>query len=301
MSKIRNRQCPSCGGNLSVDNDKQMYRCTSCGSTYDYEYFIEEKMHEMGGTYLSRGEFMAAADAFRLILEKDPHDFNALRGLMLAAAKLKDIDELVSEDISNENFSYDPKLVSEATEGASEEDKEYFSELKRLYSDKKELAEYLKEIESLAKEKRKISDDISKNDQLREECYIKNARSGTKTSPKTAFVTGWVFVGFLAASSIYLIAFLIDYGISEEVGVVVFLLIFYLMTMPGIALINYWSNYRKIKRMNEIDRQNSELYVRARETGEKRRQLEDEAERLLSNIRSFSRNFIEKDKQTVRD
>ena len=73
------------------------------------------------------------------------------------------------------------------------------------------------------------------------------------------------------------------------------------MTMPGIALINYWSNYRKIKRMNEIDRQNSELYVRARETGEKRRQLEDEAERLLSNIRSFSRNFVEKDKQTAGD
>ena len=301
MSKIRNRQCPSCGGNLSVDNDRQMYRCTSCGSTYDYEYFIEEKMHEMGETYLSRGEFMAAVDAFRLILEKAPHDFKALRGLMLAAARLKDIDELVSEDISNENFSYDPKLVNEATEGASEEDKEYFTELKRLYSDKKELSEYLKEIESLAKEKRKISDDISKNDQLREECYIKNARSGTKTSPKTAFVTGWVFIGFLAFSTIYLIVFLINYGISEEVGVVVFLLIFNLMTMPGIALINYWTNYRKVKIMNEIDRQNGVLYEKARETGEKRRQLEDEAERLSSNIRSFSQKFVEKDKQTVRD
>ena len=301
MSKIRNRQCPSCGGNLSVDNDRQMYRCTSCGSTYDYEYFIEEKMHEMGETYLSRGEFMAAVDAFRLILEKDPHDFKALRGLMLAAARLKDIDELVSEDISNENFSYDSKLVSEATEGALEEDKEYFTELGKIYSDKKKLSDYLKEIESLAKEKRKISDDISKNDQLREECYIKNARSGTKTSPKTAFVTGWIFIGFLAFSTIYLIVFLINYGISEEVGVVVFLLIFNLMTMPGIALINYWSNYRKVKIMNEIDRQNGVLYEKARETGEKRRQLEDEAERLSSNIRSFSQKFVEKDKQIVRD
>ena len=301
MSKIRNRQCPSCGGNLSVDNDRQMYRCTSCGSTYDYEYFIEEKMHEMGETYLSRGEFMAAVDAFRLILEKAPHDFKALRGLMLAAARLKDIDELVSEDISNENFSYDSKLVSEATEGALEEDKEYFTELGKIYSDKKKLSDYLKEIESLAKEKRKISDDISKNDQLREECYIKNARSGTKTSPKTAFVTGWIFIGFLAFSTIYLIVFLINYGISEEVGVVVFLLIFNLMTMPGIALINYWSNYRKVKIMNEIDRQNGVLYEKARETGEKRRQLEDEAERLSSNIRSFSQKFVEKDKQIVRD
>ena len=64
MSNIKKHQCPSCGGSLIIDNDKQLYHCTFCGSTYDYEYFREEQMHEMGETFLSRGEFMAAIDAY---------------------------------------------------------------------------------------------------------------------------------------------------------------------------------------------------------------------------------------------
>ena len=53
MSNINKHQCPSCGGSLIVDNEKQMYRCTSCGSSYDYDYFREEKLHEMGETEMS--------------------------------------------------------------------------------------------------------------------------------------------------------------------------------------------------------------------------------------------------------
>ena len=87
MTTINKHQCPSCGGNLTVDNDKQMYRCTSCGSSYDFDYFREEKLSEMGKTHLSRKEFAAAVDTYRLILKKSPHDFYALRGLMFAAEK----------------------------------------------------------------------------------------------------------------------------------------------------------------------------------------------------------------------
>ena len=35
MSSIKKHQCPSCGGSLRVDSDTQMYRCTSCGSSYE--------------------------------------------------------------------------------------------------------------------------------------------------------------------------------------------------------------------------------------------------------------------------
>ena len=142
MSNINKHQCPSCGGSLIVDNEKQMYRCTSCGSSYDYDYFREEKLHEMGETNLSRNEFGAAADAYRLLLKRDPHDFQALRGLMLAAANLKDMDGLVRKGDSK-SFSYDPKLVSEVLGSASEEDKEYFEKLAKIYSDLKDLAELL--------------------------------------------------------------------------------------------------------------------------------------------------------------
>ena len=88
MSITTKHQCPSCGGYLIIDNDKQLYRCVSCGSTYDFDYFREEKLLELGDTALSRGEFDAAVDVFKLILQNDPHDFQANRGMMLAAARL---------------------------------------------------------------------------------------------------------------------------------------------------------------------------------------------------------------------
>ena len=131
ISKIKKHQCPSCGGSLRIDRDKQMYHCTFCGSSYDYEYFREDKIHEAGETYLSRGEFMATADAYEFMLKKDPHDFLALRGLMLTAAHITDMSELDREVVSDQ-FSYDSQMVSEAIESASEEDKGYFIELARV-------------------------------------------------------------------------------------------------------------------------------------------------------------------------
>ena len=44
MSNNKKHQCPSCGGGLIIDNDKQMYRCASCGSAYDFEYFREDRL-----------------------------------------------------------------------------------------------------------------------------------------------------------------------------------------------------------------------------------------------------------------
>ena len=109
---------------------------------------------------------MAAIDAFRFILKKDPHDFLALRGLLLAATQLNSMEDLVNEE---KEFSYDPELIDEAVEGASEEDKEYFTEFDRIYSDKKELKDLNDEIEALRVKKRKIGDYITLNGEKREE------------------------------------------------------------------------------------------------------------------------------------
>ena len=140
VSTIKRQQCPSCGSGLTVDNDKQMYYCTFCGSTYDYEYFREDQMHEAGEKYISRSEFKAAADAYEFTLKKDPHDFLALRGMMLAAAKLSDMSELERVSEAAE-FSYDSKVVGEVIAKAAEEDKEYFTEFGKAYSDRVRLDE----------------------------------------------------------------------------------------------------------------------------------------------------------------
>ena len=292
MSKIKKHQCPSCGGPLTVDNDKQMYHCTFCGSTYDYEYFREEQMHVMGETYLSRGEYMAAVDAYKFILKKNPHDFLALRGLLFAATHLNDMEELAGEE---KELFYDSQLISEAIEGAAEEDKDYFTEFGRIYADKKELFDLKDEIESVNEKKRKAYDHIAFNGDKREEYYIQD-NDGRKHHPKVGFVIGWAMVGFLAIFMIYLIAGLINLGVHEGTAIMVVLLIFTIMSIGGVIAINYASNYRRMKKVDEIDRQTSELYMEIRETEERRRNLEDKAEKLSLNIRNASRKFIKLDK-----
>ena len=171
MSNIKKDQCPSCGGNLIDDSEKQMYRCASCGSSYDYDYFREEKLHGMGETYLSRGENMAAIDAYKLILEKNPHDFFALRGLMLAAAYLKDMDGL-SRIGEAKHFSYDSQLTVEVLDAASEEDKEYFTEFGKIYVNKQKLIDLNREIKSLRKERESIEAKTRFTENTRYEYYI---------------------------------------------------------------------------------------------------------------------------------
>ena len=166
ISKIKKHQCPSCGGSLRIDRDKQMYHCTFCGSTYDYEYFRQDSIHEAGETYLSRGEFMATTEAYEFMLKKDPHDFQALRGLMLTAAHMTSMDEL-DRKIESEEFTYDSQMVNDAIESALDEDKGYFIELARVYSEKRKLVEYSKEIEELRERKNNINSVIAENNATR--------------------------------------------------------------------------------------------------------------------------------------
>jgi len=299
MSRIKKHQCPSCGGNLAVDNDKQLYHCSFCGSTYDYEYFREDEMHETGEKYLSRGEFMAAVDAYRFTLTKDPHDFFALRGLMLAAARLKDIDELVREKESDEDFSYDPKLVDEALEGASEEDREYFTELAGIYSDKKKLSDCIKEIESLGKEKRRISSTVTLKDESRYDYYVAD-KYGRKHSPKGVFILGWVAVGFFAAFTIYVIVALFELG-TEGTGVLFGLIFLNLMTMGGITAINLGVHLRRIKKIEEIDRTIVMLNEEYDKLSRQKRKLGDEVDALSAKIRFSCHGFVKKDKQITGD
>ena len=190
MTTINKHQCPSCGGNLTVDNDKQMYRCTSCGSSYDFDYFREEKLSEMGKTHLSRKEFAAAVDTYRLILKKSPHDFYALRGLMFAAANLKDIDGLVKAGNKN-HFTYNSPMVREVLDNASEENTGYFEDFARIYYNLNRLSNCNTEIRALTNTKKQIDQTIALEEQ---ETYNYKISTGyySGKNPMEVFIAHWV-------------------------------------------------------------------------------------------------------------
>lgn len=295
MSNIKKHQCPSCGGTLTVDNDKQMYHCTFCGSTYDYEYFREEQMQEMGKRYLTRGEFMAAADAYRFMLKKDPHDFRALRGLMLAAARLRNMDEVIREKKSTE-FSYDSKLAGEAIEGASEEDREYFTLFGRIYSDKKKVSDLNEEIDSLREDKRKVNDNITLNNEKIEAYYMAD-RYGVNHSPKYYFIAMWIFISIFVTVPLAIVILLVLNGEDiSTLGITAMAVSLFVLTFGGI---NFALYFPKICRINKIEAQNVRLYAESAGITGKIRALGDEADKLSAGIRKSCYDLAKKDRQKM--
>ena len=295
-SKIKKHQCPSCGGSLRVDSDTQMYHCTFCGSSYDYEYFKGDKIHEAGETYLSRGEFMATADAYEFMLKKDPHDFLALRGLMLAAAHMTNMNEL-DHEIEKEDFSYDPEMVNQAIESALEEDKEYFNELARVYSEKKQQIEYTQEIEDLRKEKSKINSAIAHNNIMRENYYIRG-NDGTKLHPMPSFIIMCFVTAFFLMVTV-ICAFELAKAYSETPdhvsGSLSTLILFGAITL-GLGTYNFVSYFYKAKKMKKLDDENSQLYVESGKMDEKIRDLENKSADLLNDLKRSIHEFVKKDR-----
>ena len=293
MSKIKKDQCPSCGGNLIDDSEKQIYRCTSCGSSYDYDYFREEKLHGLGETYLSRGESRAAVDAYKLILEKKPHDFLALRGLMLASAYLKDMDGLTRIGDAK-HFSYDSKLVGEVIESASEEDKEYFTEFGKIYVKKQELIDRNREIESLRREREKIEAHIRFVDGTRYEYYFKTKHG--EQNPRFVFILVWCLTAFYSLPS-----FVGALDNIDEGGISVFFAVFGVVALLIGLGINFLIVYPKMKMIKEIDAFIRDLKSESEATARKIKDHEDEAEKLSYDIRKAIGDFVKKDRLITKD
>ena len=299
FGKIKQHQCPSCGGSLRIDSDKQMYHCTFCGSTYDYEYFREDRVHEAGETYLSRGEFMATTEAYEFMLKKDPHDFLALRGLMLAAAQMTDMSEL---DQDNKEFAYDSEKVSRVIESASEEDKTYFTEFAKIYAEKKSLADCSKEIEDIRKEKNKINSLITDNITGGEGNYDKKGIR-TKGELIISYIAMWVLTAFFMLMTYCFAQDLIKaYATnSESIATIRGIVIFCGVVSLVLIVSNHLGMVSSLRRLNKIQKANADLYAEVRKMDDKMRELENESAKLTADVRRFTHEFVRKDKLKMRD
>ena len=291
FGKIKKHQCPSCGGSLRIDSDKQMYHCTFCGSTYDYEYFREDRIHEAGETYLSRGEFMATTEAYEFMLKKDPHDFLALRGLMLAAAHLTDMSEL---DQVNEEFDYDAQMVNRVIENASEEDKEYFMEFAKVYAEKKKLNDHAEEIEALREEKRKFDSAIDQNDIK----YNVDSRDDLMVG----YIALWIGTAFFIVLTIVFAKDLVEAYASNSGDVDLYLafVIFFGAISLVLVVFNNLSYCLDLRKRKKREKANAELYYEIRKLDDKIRELEDESSKHASDTGRFVHDFVRKDKIIMR-
>lgn len=148
--ELKKHTCPTCGGQLQVNLDKQMYDCPFCGVSFDYSYFREDDVLARAERFRQSGDWSAADMDYDFILTKEPHNFCALRGKVLSAAHVRK-----GFDLSGKKFSgnqYVLTNIKHALSATDEEHREYFEKLE----------EYFKGVEKYNEKKIQL-------DQLREE------------------------------------------------------------------------------------------------------------------------------------
>ena len=85
---------------MDTDEYRKLMVCRSCGNTYDYDYFGEENLLKAAGKALADGEYSTAKNMYSFMLDKEPSNVKALKGLLLAdnrVNKLYDITFKIKE------------------------------------------------------------------------------------------------------------------------------------------------------------------------------------------------------------
>ena len=96
MTKLTSYTCAKCGGVLNVDSDQALFDCPFCGTAFDMVDFHRKEILSQAETCLKRNEFISAGQKYDELYSKDPHDFDALLGLILCAGKIPDKADLVN-------------------------------------------------------------------------------------------------------------------------------------------------------------------------------------------------------------
>ncbi len=166
MAIVKSNLCPTCGGLLSIDLDKQMYLCPFCGVSFDYEYFREDNVKDVASKAIGRNEFGSAEDAYKFMLTKDPHDFEALRGLFLCANKWKSMHPMLKD--SSIHVSVDEPTLINAIDNCLPEHKGYFENIREALKELYHYRDLKKEAKDIGQEKDTA---VKALDSLKQEYY----------------------------------------------------------------------------------------------------------------------------------
>lgn len=171
LTVLKSTLCPTCGGLLDIDVDKQMYICRFCGVSFDYEYFREDNVKDVASKAIDRSEFGSAKDAYDFMLTKDPHDFEALRGLFLCENKWKTMHPMLKESVVHITAD-DPALLN-ALENCLPEHKSYFEKVRESLNELKHYRDLLDEAREID-EKKTTAEKVY--DQIKQEYTINASR-----------------------------------------------------------------------------------------------------------------------------
>lgn len=127
--------CNKCGGHLSLDRERRLYECHSCGVAYSCVLLSDADSLKSAMHCLSQKDFKEADELFVMELMLDPQNFTALRGRVLCAGRWRSVRDIKLNDVSSyDRIRYKAArvMVEEVITRASDEDKEYFIKFREL-------------------------------------------------------------------------------------------------------------------------------------------------------------------------
>lgn len=108
--------------------------CPFCGNGFDIMDFHREEIMLQAEECLARGAYEPAREKFQKVLESDPEDIKAYRGLILCACKIQSTEDLKERyDQVSSDIDAIKEIVSSAKEHVAKEDADYLDKLVSLF------------------------------------------------------------------------------------------------------------------------------------------------------------------------
>ena len=152
ISNLVSYVCPSCGGRLETDDSRKLMVCRSCGNVYDYDYFFAENLLKAADKALAHKNYSAAKDMYMFMLDKEPSNVKALKGLVLANSSVNRLYD-ITKQIREGSFVISAFNLEKYRNESDPEASRFFEKTDRvmaLYKDYLALKKALKNLERKA-------------------------------------------------------------------------------------------------------------------------------------------------------
>ena len=158
--------CATCGGALIVNRNDEVLKCPFCGNGFDAARMHKREILNDAETNLKQMEFNAAKDKFDLLLKSNPQDFDALKGLVLCAGKLRSFEAFQSvERIRSGEWTGLVNALVDVKQRAKKDDVPFFKKVEELLVTIEELTKIQNELHAVDK---KSINEIADNSQSEE-------------------------------------------------------------------------------------------------------------------------------------
>ena len=133
MALLKNYSCSKCAGILTFDEGQEIFDCPFCGNAFNITDFHRDDYLAQAKDCLFRLRFDTAAEKYKILLDKNPCDFEALRGMVLVEGKIRSLDMLKDPaNLSGCKFKAAIAKCKEA-KGIAVDEADYFDKLAELF------------------------------------------------------------------------------------------------------------------------------------------------------------------------